>query len=169
MWNFTGQERPDFAVEPGPGQESCWDYPRPPIAEPTSKLIEVRHGDIEIARSSHGYKLMETASPPTYYVPHDEVSWDQLVQAPGSSICEWQGAAQYWALAADASEPVAWSYPRPRARFSNLKDYVSFYPGRVACFLDGERVAPQPGRFYGGWVTPEVVGPFKGEAGTGHW
>ncbi len=91
------------------------------------------------------------------------------MSTPGNSVCEWKGFAVYWALAVSPAAPVAWSYPRPRARFSKLKDYVAFYPGRVACFVAGERAQPQAGRFYGGWITAEVVGPFKGEPGTGHW
>ena len=169
MFNFTGQERPEFAIEPGPGQESVWDYPRPPLARQSNKLVEVKYGDLELAHSSRSYRLMETASPPTFYLPHDDIVWDQLIKAPGSSVCEWKGAAQYWAVATDANTPVAWCYPRPRARYSMLKDYVAFYPARVECLVDGERVLPQPGRFYGGWITSDVVGPFKGEPGTGHW
>lgn len=169
MWNYRGQARPEFAIEPGPGQESVWDYPRPPLAKPCSRPVEVRHAGIEIARTNRSYRLLETASPPTFYLPPDDVAWDQLVKTSGSSVCEWKGEAQYWALADDPGMPVAWSYPRPRAKFSMLKDYVSFYPGRVDCFVDGARVEPQPGRFYGGWITSDVVGPFKGEAGTGHW
>jgi uncharacterized protein (DUF427 family) len=167
--NFNGQDRPDFAIKPGPGQESVWDYPRPPVVKPCGKLVEVKLGDILLARSSRSYRLLETASPPTFYLPHNDVTWDQLVKVPGSSVCEWKGAAQYWGVVVDADTPVAWSYPRPRARYAALKDYVSFYPGRVQCFVAGESVLPQPGRFYGGWITADVVGPFKGDPGTGHW
>ena len=169
QWNYTGDRRPDFAVEPAAGQESVWDYPRPPVVEATSRLVEVRHGDVELASSRRGMRLKETASPPTFYLPSDDVRQAQLVAVDGSSVCEWKGAARYWALAADPREPVAWSYPEPRPPFTNLKNFFAFYPGRVACFVDGERVEPQPGRFYGGWITSDVVGPFKGEPGTGHW
>jgi hypothetical protein len=92
-----------------------------------------------------------------------------LVPVSGTSICEWKGAASYFALARDPEEPVAWVYPRPRARFEKIRDYFAFYPGRIACYVDGERVEAQPGHFYGGWITADVVGPFKGEPGTGHW
>ena len=169
MWNYRGQKRPDFAIEPGPGQESVWDYPRPPVAKRCARVVEIRSGEIVIARTQQSYRLLETASPPTYYLPPDDLDWDQLVETAGSSICEWKGAAEYFALPADPELPVAWRYPRPRARFEMLRDFVSFYPGRVECFVDGERVQPQPGRFYGGWITADVVGPFKGEPGTGHW
>ena len=169
MWNYRGQKRPDFAIEPGPGQESAWDYPRPPIAKRCSKLVEVLAGENQIAESRSSYRLLETASPPTFYLPPDDIDWSQLVPTAGSSICEWKGAAEYFALPDEPNVPVAWRYPRPRARFEMLRNFVSFYPARVDCFVDGERVTPQPGRFYGGWITPDVVGPFKGEPGTGHW
>ncbi len=169
LWGNTGQTRPDFAINPEPGQESVWDYPRPPIGRRDSRLIEVRDAANTLATTRRSYKVMETASPPTFYVPQDDVNWDLLVSIDGGSVCEWKGAALYWALAQSPNEPIAWSYPRPRPRFDMLKDYVAFYPGRVACFIDGEHVQPQPGRFYGGWITSDVLGPFKGESGTGHW
>lgn len=166
---MNNRQRPDFAVQPGPGQESAWDYPRPPAIKTCRKLVEVRHGTVEIARADQCYRVLETASPPTYYLPPDDVSWDQLVKTPDSSVCEWKGSAIYWALAGDPGPPVAWSYPRPRASFLKLKDHVAFYPGIVECFVASERVQPQAGRFYGGWITADVVGPFKGEPGTRHW
>lgn len=169
MWNYQGQKRPDFAVEPGAGQESVWDYPRPPVAKATSRLVEVRAGDALLASTRHAFRLMETASPPTFYLPFADVERSQLVVAGGGSVCEWKGAARYWALQSSPEMPVAWDYPRVRAPFTMLEDHLAFYPGRVACFVDGERVRPQPGRFYGGWITDDVVGPFKGEPGTGHW
>lgn len=169
MWNFKGQERPDFAVEPGPGQESVWDYPRPPALKLCKRLVEVSDGGSVVARTTASCRLMETASPPAFYLPPGDVNWDHLIETPGSSICEWKGAARYWALAKNPGLPVGWDYPRPRARYERLKAYVSFYPGRIDCFVDGEPVEPQPGQFYGGWITSDVVGPFKGEPGTGHW
>lgn len=115
-------------------------------------------------------RVLETASPPTCYLPPESVDWEQLVQSPGHSYCEWKGEATYWALAdATGGEVVGWSYERPSEDFAAIAGYLSFYPARIACFLDGERVRPQPGGFYGGWVTDSVAGPFKGEPGTGHW
>ena len=169
MWNHKGQRRPDFAIEPGEGQASVWDYPRPPEVQRDNRLVEVRRADTLIAQTRVSYRVLETASPPTFYLPPDAVEWDLLVRCDGRSICEWKGAARYWALGTEPDLPVGWSYPRPRPRFDLIRDFVSFYPGRVACRVDGERVAPQPGRFYGGWITSDVVGPFKGEPGTGHW
>lgn len=169
VWTNTGQQRPDFAVAPGPGQESVWDYPRPPALVRDNRTVEVKDGDCVIARTTAAFRILETASPPTFYLPADDVDFELLVETPGNSICEWKGMAKYWALARDPGVPVAWAYPRPRARFDRIKDYIAFYPGRVICYVDGERVRPQAGGFYGGWITSEVVGPFKGEPGTGHW
>ncbi|MBT8106915.1 MAG: DUF427 domain-containing protein [Gammaproteobacteria bacterium] len=165
----AARSRPDFAIEPGPGQESVWDYPRPPAMRRDGRLIEVRDGDATIVRSTSGYKVMETASPPTFYVPRDDVDLECLVPVSDTTYCEWKGTASYWALARDPARPVAWCYERPRSRFAAIRDFLAFYPGRVDCFLDGEAVRTQRGPFYGGWITAEVVGPFKGEPGTGHW
>ena len=156
-------------IEPRAGQESVWDYPRPPALKRDNRLVEVMNGESVVARTRASWRVMETASPPTFYIPPADVDWDQLIRTEGSSICEWKGAAQYWALPNRPDIPIAWNYPRPRARFEKLKGYASFYPGRITCFVDGELVGAQPGRFYGGWITTDVVGPFKGEPGTGHW
>jgi uncharacterized protein (DUF427 family) len=169
MWKFTGRERPDFAVDPAPGQESVWDYPRPPAIERCDRVVEVWQDGNLIARTTSCYRVKETASPPTVYVPAACVDWDLLTPAGGQSYCEWKGAARYWALASDPQRPVAWAYPKPSAEFSVLADQVSFYPSLVECYVDGERVRPQAGGFYGGWVTDDIVGPFKGDPGTGHW
>ncbi|MDH3532723.1 MAG: DUF427 domain-containing protein [Gammaproteobacteria bacterium] len=169
MWNLTGQKRPDFALEPGPGQESVWDYPRPPIARRDNRRVEVKDGHSLIASTISSVRVMETASPPTFYIPPHDVTRDLLIRTAGSSICEWKGAAQYWSLARKPDSIIAWTYPRPRARFDMIKDFFAFYPGRLDCFVDGEHVAPQPGRFYGGWITADIAGPFKGAPGTGHW
>ncbi len=169
MWSHTGQGRPGFAVEPQPGQESVWDYPRPPALKPDGRVVEVRNAETMVAETTRSYRILETASPPTFYLPMDDVKMDELAEVPGGSVCEWKGAARYWALASEPGELIAWEYPRPRARFRAIRDHIAFYPGRIGCFVDGERVQPQPGRFYGGWVTSDIVGPFKGEPGTGHW
>jgi uncharacterized protein (DUF427 family) len=170
MWTYRGQRRPDFAEEPGPGRESVWDYPRPPRIEPDSRVVVVRHEKDELARTVRGVRVLETASPPTFYIPPEDVSRDLLVPAPGSSFCEWKGRAEYWALAsAPELGSVGWSYPEPTREFQSIRNHFSFYPAKVSCFVGGERVRPQPGRFYGGWITSEIVGPFKGEPGTGGW
>lgn len=171
LWEHTGEQRPPFAREPGPGQESVWDYPRPPALDPDDRPVRVVAGDIVIAESRSAIRVLETASPPTFYLPPDDVNRDLLRRARGSSHCEWKGEATYWRLddRAAASQAIGWSYERPEPRFAAIAGFLSFYPGRVACFVDDERVRPQAGGFYGGWVTDEIVGPYKGEPGTGAW
>ena len=170
MWTHRGQNRPPMADRTTAGQESVWDYLRPPAPLPDHRQIVVRAGERTIANTSAAIRVLETASPPTFYLPPEDVDLTLLVPAPGSSVCEWKGKARYWSLASSPEhETVAWSYSEPTAAFESIRDYIGFYPGRVECFVDGERVRPQPGQFYGGWITNEVVGPFKGEPGTGHW
>ena len=162
-------ERPAFAIEPGPAQESVWDYPRPPAIKRDSRTIEVRDGTSVLAWTASSYKVMETASPPTFYIPRVNVKLGLLVRVDDRTYCEWKGSASYSALERQPDVPIAWSYEQPRSRFDVIRGFIAFYPGRIDCFLDGERVRAQAGRFYGGWITSEVVGPFKGEPGTGHW
>ncbi len=169
MWQFTGQQRPDFAIEPAEGQESVWDYPRPPAVREDQRVIEVIANGKVIASATRSHKICETASPPTFYLSPDDVNFDLLLPVRGVSVCEWKGTAQYWGLADDFENTVAWSYPEPLSAFSAFRDHVAFYPGRLECYIEGERVKPQPGHFYGGWITSDVVGPFKGDHGTGHW
>lgn len=172
MWAHRGQGRPTFAIVPGPGQESVWDYPRPPRIVQDRRRVEVRLGDLMLAGSSRCLRVLETASPPTFYIPPGDLRMDQLRRAAGRTRCEWKGQATYFDLIdlkGDRIERAAWSYEAPSVPFEVIAGWVSFYPGRVACFVDGERVRPQPGGFYGGWVTGEIVGPYKGEAGTGGW
>ena len=154
----------------GPGQESVWDYPRPPAVVRDLRPVRVLAEGQEIANTSRAVRVLETASPPTYYIPAFTIAWEELVQTAHSSYCEWKGRASYFALANDPRQrAVAWIYANPSESFADLHEHVSFYPGRVDCFVDGERVEAQPGEFYGGWVTKRIVGPFKGEPGTGHW
>lgn len=171
QWRYRGQERPSFAVPPGEGQESVWDYPRPPRIEPDTREVVVRAGATEIARSQRCLRVLETASPPTFYVPVTDVRIELLEPGRGGSQCEWKGEARYWSLRAPDGliAIVAWSYPDPLPGFESMRDCVSFYPARVECFVNGVRVAPQPGHFYGGWITPDVVGPLKGAPGTAAW
>lgn len=171
MWQHTGGKRPPFAIAPGEGQESVWDYPRPPILVPDTRLVVVRAGGRLIAETRRAVRVLETASPPTFYVSPDDVRQEWLQPASGSSHCEWKGAAAYWSVLGEDGvlESAAWSYPLPTARFTAIAGWLSFYPARLHCEVDGERVLPQPGGFYGGWLTREIVGPVKGEAGTGGW
>jgi len=170
-WRHRGQDRPAFAQAPGPDQESVWDYPRPPAIARESRRVRVEHGGQHIALSTEALRVLETASPPTVYIPPGDVRFELLVPARGSSHCEWKGVARYWSLGERLArpEPVAWAYPDPYPAFEAIRDYVAFYPARVACWLGDERVRPQPGSFYGGWVTSELVGPFKGEPGSQGW
>ena len=170
MWKFKGQKRPPFAEKPGPGQASAWDYPRPPSIEPDARLIEVRSGAALLPRATRSLRVCETASPPTFYLPPEDVDMELLTPVEHHTFCEWKGEASYWALAGAApSRPVAWSYPSPFRSFSAIRDWLCFYPGRVDCFVDGEHVRAQHSEFYGGWITADVVGPFKGDPGTGGW
>ena len=170
MWKYRGQTRPDFAIVAGPGQESVWDYPRPPKLAPDGRLVEIFYGDQVITASSKTYRVLETASPPSFYIPPQDVNWELLGSAPGSSICEWKGRAKYWSLASNPKAgAVGWSYPNPTPVFEPIRDYTAFYPAALACYVAGEQVRAQPGRFYGGWITNEIVGPFKGEPRTENW
>jgi uncharacterized protein (DUF427 family) len=136
----------------------------------SAETIEIRSGTTTVAHTQRSLRILETASPPTYYLPADDVVWELLREIEQSSFCEWKGRATYYALAGDGAPiAIAWRYQDPSPPFRAIHDHVSFYPGRIACFVDGERVRPQPGEFYGGWITDRVVGPFKGEPGTGHW
>lgn len=171
QWSHRGSNRPPWAIDPGPGQQSVWDYPRPPRLEPDERPVRVVHGSIVIAVSRRTIRVLETASPPTFYIPPRDVRLESLVRGRRASHCEWKGTAAYWSLRTDGGEipAVGWSYECPYEEFMAIRDYSSFYPAKLECYIGGERVQPQPGRFYGGWVTAEIVGPFKGEPGTGGW
>lgn len=170
-WRLRGQQRPPFADTPRPDQESVWDYPRPPALVRDPRLVEVHLGGTIVASTRRAFRVLETASPPTYYLPPEDIRLDLLDLSSNGSFCEWKGEARYWDLVTDdvTVPSVGWSYPTPFAEFADLKHYVAFYPAKVECCLAGERVTPQPGDFYGGWVTAEIVGPFKGEAGSSSW
>lgn len=173
LWRYTGDERPSFAELPRAGQESVWDYPRPPRVEPDAREVVVRVNDVELVRTCRALRLLETGSPPTFYLPFADAKRDLLVEAShlGRSHCEWKGQANYWSVVAGDNrlEGVAWSYPFPQSPYEVLAKYFAVYPSRVECRLAGERVQPQDGGFYGGWVTSEIVGPWKGGPGTGGW
>jgi uncharacterized protein (DUF427 family) len=171
MWRYTGRDRPPFATPPGPGQESVWDYPRPPRVQADAREVVIVFAGTEVARSRRALRVLETASPPTFYLPAADLRPGCLVPHAGHSYCEWKGRASYWSLAVgDRSLPrAAWSYPQPAPGFEALLDHVGFYPAGLACTVGDVPVQPQPGRYYAGWVTPEIVGPFKGEPGSEGW
>jgi uncharacterized protein (DUF427 family) len=152
-------------------RESVWDYPRPPAIRPESREVLVTLQGETIARSNRAVKVCETAGPPVVYLPPDDVASDALVPASGQTYCEWKGSASYYDVVAGghAAERAAWAYHDPKDAFESIRGFVAFYPARVACELAGERVAPQPGQFYGGWVTAEIMGPFKGAPGSSGW
>jgi uncharacterized protein (DUF427 family) len=152
--------------------ESVWDYPRPPALEPTDRHIVIRHAGRIVADSRRPLRLLETSHPPAYYLPPDDVDDTLLVRAPGSSFCEWKGLAGYWdvVIGSERLRKVAWSYPDPVEAYAGLRDHFAFYAGPFdECTVDGEKVIPQPGGFYGGWITGDLVGPFKGVPGSGGW
>ena len=171
---YSTRPRPE---PPGAGQESCWDYPRPPALEPVTARLQVVLGGVTVADTSRGWRVLETSHPPNYYFPVDDVLSGALVPADGASFCEWKGRARYFDVHArpDAAGDqvagrAAWGYDTPSDAFAALRDHVAFYAGPMdACFVDGERVTPQPGEFYGGWITSAVVGPFKGGSGSRGW
>ena len=159
-------------IEPGPGQESVWDYPRPPRLEDSSKHIQVIFNGITIADTHRAKRVLETSHPPVYYIPPEDIKMEYLSGTPQSSFCEWKGRAGYYTVSVGDQQvrDASWFYPNPTPAFASLKDYVAFYPSRIeACYVDGEKVQAQPGDFYGGWITSEIVGPFKGGAGTWGW
>ena len=171
QWSWRGQGRPPFARAPGPDQFSVWDYPRPPCLVPETREVVIRWGDVEVARTQRAIRVLETSHPPSFYLPWDDVARHFLQPAAGTSFCEWKGPARYWSLVYGERRlaRVAWSYPQPLAGAGALANCVAFYPRGLSCSVDGEAAAPQPGGFYGGWITSELTGPFKGEQGSEAW
>ena len=165
-WEFRGQRRPDFADATQEGQESVWDYPRPPCVEPVSHCLRVEHHGKLIAETTRGVGVCETASAPTYYFPPEDI-----IVAPregtGSSIGEWRGISQ--PLDIEGVQNAAWRYVRVFPEFEALQYWVAFYPNRLECFIRSERVGAQPGGYYGGWVAGNMTGPIKGGPGSGGW
>lgn len=156
----------------GPGQESVWSYPRPAVARPCGRLLEIVHRGIVVARTRRGVRTLETSHPPSYYFPREDVAMSLLRPSPQRSVCEWKGRAVYFDVVVENEtlENAAWSYPDPTAAFESLRDHIAFYPAPFeVCSIDGERVRPQSGGFYGGWITSHVAGPFKGAPGTMGW
>jgi uncharacterized protein (DUF427 family) len=159
-------------IEPRPGQESVWDYPRPPRVEPSDKLVEVFFNGSKIAETRRAKRLLETSHPPNYYIPLADIDRSVLQPAEGRTVCEFKGIARYYSLddGERRSLAAAWSYLDPSPGYEAIRDHLAFYPSRVqACLVDGERVTSQEGDFYGGWITADIVGPFKGGAGTWGW
>ncbi|MEQ9642062.1 MAG: DUF427 domain-containing protein [Alphaproteobacteria bacterium] len=157
---------------PEPGQESVWDYPRPPRLEPVRERVTVEFAGALVAESQSAFRVLETSHPPVYYLPPTDIRTGFMLAASGHSYCEFKGMACYWTLEANGlrSERAAWSYPNPTRRFQQIADFFAFYPSRVDRCRVGEHVVrAQPGDFYGGWITDRIVGPFKGSPGTLGW
>lgn len=156
----------------GPGQESVWDYPRPPRVEPSTEAIEIHLGGEVIARTRSSYRVLETSHPPSYYLPRDAFGDGVLRPVEGATFCEWKGQASYFDLVTPArtASRAAWTYPSPTADFEVIRDHLAVTPGLVdACLVEGEVVRAQEGGFYGGWITSRVAGPFKGGPVTRGW
>ena len=148
--------------------ESVWDYPRPPAVELSTRRARVVHGGELVAESTRALRVLETSQAPGIYFPPEDVRFDLLEAHERRTFCEWKGEASYWSL--PGAPAAAWSYPEPIPSFAALRDHLAFYPQRVdACFLDEERVKAGEGGFYGGWITADIRGPFKGGAGTAGW
>lgn len=159
-------------IEPGPGQESVWDYPRPPQLVADSRRVRVLLNGITLADSTSAMRVLETSHPPTFYIPPADIAMEYLAATPRRSTCEWKGAATYYSITVGNRRVIdaAWTYPEPTPAFASIAGYVAFYPSRMdACYVGDELVQAQAGDFYGGWITTEIVGPFKGEPGTWGW
>ncbi len=155
-----------------PGQESVWDYPRPPAIERCADRIRVRFANHWLVDSINAVRVLETSHPPTIYIPRDDADMALLGPSPGRSYCEWKGKAEYFSATVGDRQMsrVAWSYPSPTPAFAKLAGYLAFYPSRVdECWVGNERASAQAGDFYGGWITSRIAGPFKGEPGSDRW
>lgn len=163
---------PPQRTEPQPGQESVWDYPRPPRLELSPKQVRIVFNGEVLADTHRAFRVLETSHPPVYYLPPEDIRMEFLTMTPRSSFCEYKGQATYWTVRVGECEAasVAWSYESPTKPFAAIRGYLAFYPSRMdACYVDGEQVQAQSGDFYGGWITSEIVGPFKGGVGTWGW
>jgi uncharacterized protein (DUF427 family) len=157
---------------PKAGQESVWDFPRPAIAQHVSSHLKIMHRGIIVAETKKGVRTLETSHPPSYYFPREDVAMGLLSLSNNSSFCEWKGNAQYLdvTVKGETLKNVGWSYPNPTSTFMMLQNFIAFYASPFdQCLVDGEKALPQPGDFYGGWVTSKFSGPFKGVAGSRFW
>ncbi len=166
-WQYTGRSRPTFATNPGQGQESVWDYPRPPILVDVAETVRVLHGHTLIAETQSAKRVLETAGAPTIYLPPADVNMDLLEFGALTSICEWKGLAQTITVVGVAD--AGWRYVQMFPEFTDIYQWPSFYPGKLDCFMGAEHVRPQPGGYYGGWVTENITGPIKGDPGSQGW
>ena len=159
-------------IEPQAGQESVWDYPRPPKLELTNKHLKIIFSGEIIAQTNRAFRVLETSHPPVFYFPPEDVRMELLTKVSGASFCEWKGSAGYYDLSVGGKiiKNAGWFYANPTREFAEIKDYIAFYPSKMdKCYVNDELVKSQEGDFYGGWITSEIVGPFKGGAGTFGW
>jgi uncharacterized protein (DUF427 family) len=171
-WRKVARSRPADIIAPGPGRESVWGYPSPPRVEPVTPTVRVELEGRAIADTTRALRVCETASPPCYYIPPADILMEHLEPSARTSFCEWKGVASYWSVRVGGryAKDAAWCYPDPDEGFDAIRDYIAFYPKRMdACWVGSERVTPQPGFYYGGWVTTDLVGPFKGVPGSEGW
>ena len=162
----------DKVIQPASGQEFVWDYPRPPRLERTARRLQVRFNGVWLADTTRALRVLETSHPPVYYFPPEDVRMEYLLPEQGSSYCEWKGQARYYGVQVGERRAAhaAWTYSDPPPIYAAMQYFIAFYPRLMdVCLVDGEAAQPQPGAFYGGWITADVVGPFKGEAGTERW
>jgi uncharacterized protein (DUF427 family) len=171
-WRNLQRERPSDIVVPAPGQESVWDYPRPPAVEAVALRLQVWFAGVPIADTNHGLRVIETSCPPAYYFPQEDVRLDFLKPMVRTTLCAWKGSATYWNvnIRGRRQEAVAWSYDTPEPGYERLKHHFAFYPRLVdTCLVGTEQVQPQDGDYYGGGITSSIVGPFKGGPATQLW
>lgn len=159
-------------ISPGPGQESVWDYPRPPAIETSPRHVVIMFNGIKLADTHQAKRILETSHPPVYYLPPEDIQMKYLISTQKATFCEWKGIASYYSITVGEQtvENAAWSYASPTPGFSQIQNHIAFYPSRMeACYLDQEKVSAQLGDFYGGWITSDIVGPFKGGSGSWGW
>ena len=152
--------------------ESVWDYPRPPSVEPVDAPVRVVFNGVTIAETYRAQRVLETSHPPVYYIPPEDILQQHLEPTSDHTYCEFKGIASYWTIRVGerVSNEAGWSYPQPQPGYEAICGYIAFYANRVdACYVGDEQVTPQPGDFYGGWITSNIVGPFKGGPGTHGW
>ena len=159
-------------IEPKAGQESVWDYPRPPRVEVTSKRVQIFFNGVLLVDTTRAIRVLETSHPPSYYIPQADIRMEYLTKTARKTVCEFKGQASYWTVKVGDKEAsdAGWSYENPANGYDAIEGYIAFYPSRMeACFVNDEKVMAQEGDFYGGWITSDIVGPFKGGAGTWGW
>ncbi len=166
-WRYTGHQRPAFAIRPGEGEMSVWNFPRPPRIEVTRARLRVESGHKLVAETTRGARVLETAGAPTFYFPPEDVDSGLLRKTGSTFHCEWKGISDE--VAAGSTLRAGWVLTGIYAEFKELYGWYAFYPQELQCFIGGERVGAQPGSYYGGWVTADLVGPIKGEPGSGGW